>query len=82
MLSVLPLIFYKDSTNRRQYKTNSFVFIVEVQSILFKDSTNRRQYKINLFVFSVEMQFGKQVKKSFEKQVKKVCLDKWQSIFR
>ena len=46
MLSVLPLIFYKDSTIRRQYKQNLFVFIVE-------------------------MQFGKQVKKSFEKQIKK-----------
>ncbi len=44
-------ILFKDSANRRQYKINLFIFIVEMQPILFKDSANRRQYKINLFIF-------------------------------
>ena len=34
-----PPILFKDSANRRQYKTSSLVFIVEMQTILFKDAS-------------------------------------------
>ena len=56
MQKVAYLFFCKDNANRRQYKINSFIFIVEVQG---KDS---------LF--------------NGKNRSKKVCLDKWQSMFR
>ena len=55
MQKVAYLFFCKDNANRRQYKINSFIFIVEVPLILSKDNANRRQYKINPCIFIVEV---------------------------
>ena len=58
---VLPIVIIpafvmcKDSANRRQYKINPFIFIVEVPPILLKDSANRIHYKITPFIFIVEV---------------------------
>ena len=40
MQKVAYLFYCKDNANRRQYKINSFIFIVEVPLILFKDNAN------------------------------------------
>ena len=58
MQKVAYLFFCKDNANRRQYKINSFIFIVEVPLILFKDNANRVQYKMkgqNTFIFIAEV---------------------------
>ena len=49
----------KGSANRREYKINLFIFILEVQPTFTAEavnSANRREYKINLFIFILEVQ--------------------------
>ena len=48
MQKVAYLFFCKDNANRRQYKINSFIFIVEVQLILSKDNATEDMAKTGL----------------------------------
>ena len=52
-------MYCKGSANRREYKINSFIFILEVPPTFTAgavNSANRREYKINLFIFILEVQ--------------------------
>ena len=54
-----PPTLSKGSANRREYKINLFIFILEVQPAFTAEavnSANRREYKINLFIFILEVQ--------------------------
>ncbi len=54
----MALPFCKVSANRREYKTNVFVFILEAPPnftlYISRVSANRREYKTNVFVFILE----------------------------
>ena len=51
-------MYCKGSANRREYKINSFIFILEVPPTFTAgavNSANRREYKINSFIFILEV---------------------------